>query len=101
MLLHARGLVNEFVHSMEELDIPGTHSMETVNNWIERMREFRYELLADVINRPEVVGKTSADLYIPFWGDVVLARLGDGSIGESNVVTVSIHNKQTHRHPDK
>ena len=100
MLLHARGLVNEFVHSMEELDIPGTHSMEAVDNWIERMREFRYELLADVINRPDVVGKTSADLYIPFWGDVVLARLGDGSIGESNVVTVSVHNKQTHRHPD-
>ena len=100
MLLHARGLVNEFVHGMEELNIPSQYSMDTVNNWVEGMREFRYELLAEVMNRQDVLSESTQDVYTPYFGDIVLARLGSGDIGESNVVTVSTHNKDTHRHPD-
>ena len=97
ILLHAQGLVNGFVFSVQE---KSDKSLKALYNWSEDIQKFRHELLAEVMRRGDMVAENDPERYVPFNGDIVLALTGSLNTSEQARVTVCPMNKETSDHPD-
>ena len=97
ILLHARGLVNGFLFSVQEKD---DKSLRALYNWSEDIQRFRHELLAEVMKRGDMVAENDPERYVPINGDIVLALTGSLNTAEQARVTVCPMNKETSDHPD-